>query len=93
MKTKKEIEKEIKALKKVRPNVVPYSMFGTDNLAQLDACVDVLENLLGDGEIFDKYDHSGIEEEILSAALDARQWLDDEHESESLAKDYPIRGE
>lgn len=91
MKTAKEIKTQIAALKKVRPKVRPHSIFGTDNLAQLDAQVYVLENLSDNNDIYDEYDHSGIDEEILSAALEARQWLNGESESDDLATGYPLQ--
>jgi len=90
MKTKKEIQTEIKALKAVRPKVRPYSAFGDNNLEQLDAQVDVLENNLDNNEIYNKYDRSQYSEETVSAALDARQWIDGESEVESLAEGYPL---
>lgn len=91
MKSKKEIHKEIKALKDIRPKVRPRSAFGTDNLEQLDAQVDVLENNLGNEEIYDKYDRCKFGEETFSAALDARQWIEGKSEEESLAEDYPLK--
>ena len=89
-KTEKEIKKEIKALKAIRPKVRPFSAFGDDNLAQLDAQVVVLEEDLDNNEIYDRYDHSGISEEIISAALEARNWIDGESEDESLAEGMPL---
>ena len=56
MKTKEEIKKQIEALKAVRPKVVPSSAFGTDNLAQIDAQIVVLEENLDISEIHDRYD-------------------------------------
>lgn len=91
MKTQKDITKQIAALKEIRPKVRPHSVFGTDNLAQLDAQVAVLEGLLDNSDIFDEYDHSGIEEETLSAALAARQWIDGESDEEDLAAGYPLK--
>lgn len=94
MKTQEEIKKEIKALKIVRPKVKPYSIFGDDNLAQLDAEINVLENYLDEDEINDKYDHAGASEEILNAAFHARDWIDGEVDpdgNESLAEDWPLK--
>ena len=90
MKTQKEITKQIKALKAIRPKVRPRSAFGTDNIAQLDAQVDVLENDLDNNEIYEKYDHSGIDEETLMGALDARQWMEGESDIENLAEGWPL---
>ena len=91
MKTDKEVKEEIKALKTIRPKVRPHSAFGTDNLALLDAQVIVLEENLSSAEIFDRYDHSGIDEEILMAAEDARQWLEGESDIEKLSEDWPLK--
>lgn len=93
MKTQEEITRQIIALKEIRPKVRPRNMFGDDNLAQLDAQINVLENLMDNEDIYEKYDHSGVAEEILEAAIYARQWLDDEDdcESENLAEDWPLR--
>lgn len=92
MKTEEEIKKEIKALKAVRPKVRPHSMFGDDNLAALDAQVDVLENDLDNDDIHDKYDHVGSSEYVFESALHARDWVD-ENETESLAGGWPLKSE
>ena len=93
MKTKDQIKKEIEALKTVRPNVRPRSAFGDDNLAQLDAQVAVLENDWDNNDIYDEYDRAGLSEEILSSALCARQWMDDEEDPdcEGLACEWPLK--
>ncbi len=93
MKTKEQITKEIEALKTVRPNVRPTSMFGDDNLGSVDAQVEVLENNLDDGEIYERYDHAGSSEYILDAAFAARQWVDDEEDPdcEGLACEWPLK--
>jgi len=91
MKTKKQIKKEIEALKTVRPKVRLHSMFGDDNLAALDAQIEVLENNWDGNDIYDKYDHADFSEYILESALDARQWIDDLlTEVDSLAEDWPL---
>lgn len=93
MKTEERIKKEIEALKTVRPNVRPYSMFGDDNLTALDAQVAVLENDWDNNDIYDEYDRAGLSEEILSSALYARQWIDDETDPDDgdLAEDWPLK--
>jgi hypothetical protein len=89
MKTKKEIQKEIKYLKSVRPKIRPRSIFGTNNLAILDAMIDVLENNLGNNEIFDRYE--GTQEGTLIGALDARSWLDGRFDGrENPLRDWPM---
>jgi len=82
------IKKETKALKKLKPKIRPRSVFGTDNIAQIAAQIAVLENNLDDDEICDRYDHSGLDEEILEAALNARKWLDGDDETETLSEDW-----
>ena len=91
MKTKDGIELEIKLLKAIRPNVCPHSMFGDDNLAALDAQVEVLDEYLDSDEIYDRYDHVVSSEYILESALDARDWMDDDSREDSLANDWPLK--
>jgi hypothetical protein len=95
MKTPEQITKEIEALKTVRPNVRPYSMFGDDNLGSVDAQIMVLENNWDDNEIYDRYDHASSSEYILEAALAARQWIDDREDDdcEGLACEWPLKGD
>jgi len=95
MKTQKEIQSEIKALKSIRSKVRSRSVcvFDADNLAQLDAQVAVLENNLDDDEIYDRYDHSGMDEEVLMAAQDARQWIEGESDIEKLSEGWPMNNE
>ena len=91
MKTQEEIKKEIKALKAVRPKVRPHNMFGDDNLAMLDAQVDVLENYLDSDDIYERYDHADASEYVLEGALEAWNWVCDESESDSLVEDMPLK--
>jgi len=93
MKTQEQIKKEIKALETVRPKIRPRSMFGDDNLAGLDAQIEVLENDWDDDEIYNRYDHAGSSEYILESALAARQWIDDEEDPdcEGLACEWPLK--
>lgn len=93
MKTPERIKKEIEALKTVRPNVRPASIFGDDNLTALDAQIAVLENDWDDNEIYDRYDHADSSEYILDAALAAREWMDDEEDDycEGLACGWPLK--
>lgn len=91
MKTQKEIQKEIEALKAIRPNVRLTSIFGDDNLAALDAQIKVLEEDLDYHEIYDKYDRINSSEYTLSSALHARDWIeDDEAYQEGLAGSWPL---
>lgn len=93
MKTQKEINVEIEALKTVRPKVQSCSMFGDDNLAAVDAQIGVLENGWDDDDIYDRHDHADSSEHVLDAALEARQWVDGTSESDSLATDWPLKEE
>lgn len=92
-KTQKEIQNEIEAMKNIRLKIRPRSIFGDDNLAQFDAQLYVLENNLDTDDIYDEYDHSGIDKEVLSAAEYAREWLDGNTGDESLVDDWPLKGE
>lgn len=93
MKTKEQIKKEIEALKTVRPNVRPRSMFGDDNLAALDAQIAVLLDNMNDDDIYDVYDRTSSSEYILESAIAARQWVNDEEDSDSggLAEGWPLK--
>ncbi len=93
MKTKEQITKEVEALKTVRPNVRPTSMFGDDNLGGIDAQIQVLENDWDNNEIYDRYDHASSSEYILEAAQAARQWMNDEEDPdcEGLACEWPLK--
>lgn len=93
MKTKEEVKKEIEALKAVRPKIVPRSIFGDDNLAMLDAQVNVLEDDMDDDDIYDRYDHADVSEHVLEGAIDARRWINGESECDSLAEDMPLKEE
>jgi len=86
--TKKQIKQEIKKLKDLAPNIRRFSAFGTDNKATIDAQINVLENNLGDNDIYDNYDCAGVDEETLSGALDAKQWLEGEYGMDTLSEDW-----
>ena len=93
MKTKEQVTKEIEALKTVRPNVRPRSIFGDDNLGSVDAQIEVLLHGLDDDDIYDRYDRTSSPEYILDAALAARGWMDDEEDDdcEGLACEWPLK--
>ena len=91
MKTSEEIKKEIEALKAVRPKVREFRVFGDNNLDDLDAQLDVLENCLDSEEIYEKYDHSGASESVLEGALEAWNWVCGDSGSDSLAEDMPLK--
>lgn len=89
MKTQEQIDEQVRLLKEVRPKIVPASMFGDDNLAQLDAAVRVLEKNMDDDDIWERWDR---EEDlsIRSSATNALNWLAGESENDNLANDYPL---
>jgi len=93
MKSKEEIKNEIKSLQAIRPDVRPRSMFGDDNLAALDAQIEVLEHDLDNEDIYDRYDHADSSEYVLDSALHARQWINDEEDldCEGLACEWPLK--
>lgn len=83
--TDKQIAAEIAALKNMKPNVRRQSAFGDDHHAAIDAQIDVLENRLTDGKIYDRYEPTGDSDcdrddgrgdNVLSSAIDAQQWRD-----------------
>jgi hypothetical protein len=86
--TKKQIKQEVAKLKDLAPNIRQHSAFGDDNRAQIEAQIDVLEHDLYNDDIFETYDHSGVGEEILDAALSARDWLDGYGETKTLSEDW-----
>lgn len=88
--TKEQIKQEIEKLKELAPVIRQTSMFGNDNRAQIDVQICVLETLQDDADIYNKYDHAGIDEEILESALVARQWLNGEHEVNTLSEDWEV---
>lgn len=88
MKTKKEITSEVVALKKMKPNVRRMSVFGDDHHNAIDAQIEVLENNMSDGDIYDNFEpfneetdaDDGRAENVLYAARQAYQWMHDEIE-------------
>lgn len=93
MKTQEQIKKEIEALKTVRPNVRPKSMFEDDNISSVNAQIMVLESDMDNGGIYNMFDHAGSSEYILESALAARQWIDDEEDPDDggLAEGWPLK--
>jgi len=93
MKTKKQIAKEIKALKTVKSNVRPMSIFGDDNLRSIDAQITVLENNMDNKDIYEMYDRASSSEYILDAAIAAQKWIDDKEDDdcEGLACEWPLK--
>lgn len=76
--TQKQIDKEIKSLTEMKPNVRHFRGFGDDHHTAIDAQIDVLTNHMTDSEIFDRYGAEDTDgpQNVQDAALDARSWLD-----------------
>lgn len=75
-----EIRQEIEKLRELKPRVPERSFFGDSNHEQIDAQLDVLENGLEEDDIYNTYedDEDESSQNLVSAALDARAWLDGE---------------
>ncbi len=91
MKTQKQIDEQIRLLKEARPKVVPYSIFGTDNLEGLDAQVRVLEEDMDSDDIWDRWDRDEEDMDVRSNAEEALAWLNDESENENLVDGFPMQ--
>jgi len=88
MKTQKEVEQQIEALRGIQEKVRPYSAFGDSHLDAIDAQIKVLEEDMENDEI--EYEFESEAQNVLMAALDARQWIDGESDIDDLAADYPL---
>ena len=73
MPTTEQIQNEIAQLKEMKPHVRRFSAFGDDNRAAIGAAIKVLEHLLPEGAIYDRWEDL---QHLLDSALDARRWLD-----------------
>lgn len=93
MRTKEEIQKELKLFEGVLEKVRSTTMFGDDNVAAVAAQIDVLKNYLDDDEIYNQYDRASSSEYVLDAAIHAREWMDGENEDDDdeLAKGWPLK--
>lgn len=89
-KTQKEIDEQVKKLKAIRPKVKPYSYFGDDNLAKLDAQVKVLEEDMDSDEVWDEWPRDEADMEIRMSADEAVSWRDGESDITDLAEDWPL---
>jgi len=83
--TREQIQAEIEQLTAMRPKVRHYTAFGDDNRAAISAQIAVLEKLLGDDAIYDRYED---DDSILMQALEARQWLDGDSEYATLSEGW-----
>jgi len=93
MKTQEQIAKEIEALNAVRPNVRPTTFFGDDNLAALDAQIQVLEKDMDEDDVWDEWPEGEQDQHIRESARHAVDWVNDEEDSDSngLAADWPLK--
>ena len=93
MKTQEQIKKEIEALKTIKPNVRSLSFFGDDNLAALDAQIQVLEEYMDEDEIWDEWPEEESELHVRNSALEAWNWVCDNEDPDSkgLAADQPLK--
>lgn len=88
--TQERIDLAIKNLKELRPKIVPRTYFGDDNLAALDAMVEVLEKNLRRSSIGNRWDIDE-DEHTYSAAMDARDWMDGLLPDEPVDENWPLR--
>lgn len=97
MLSKKVIDAEIKKLVKLRPQIVPRSMFGEDNIAKIDVCLKVLRNNLAEDQICDEWNPDEAPEVetknqyLQSIAMDTRRWMDGEEEIEAPSEGWPLK--
>jgi hypothetical protein len=83
MKTSKQIQAEIDKLEKMKPTVVRTSFFGDNHHDAIDAQVEVLEDLsIDDDDIYNNHDDGTWAQNVVDAAIEARQWRDDEEEED-----------
>lgn len=78
--TKEEVEQQIGLLRSIRNLIQPFSLFGNDNKAALDAVVEVLVDGLDEESVYanwpEEYDESESQNSyIRDSALEACRWL------------------
>jgi hypothetical protein len=78
-KTEIEIDAEVAALRALRPNIRPYSAFGDDNRAALDACVLVLVQRLNPAQAMARFCQEErrwrFDENLMEEAVATADWL------------------
>ena len=74
--TRIEIEEELNALKEVRSKVPTQTAFGDNNQEAIDAQIRVVTEQMDFEEVIDQFEVDG--DYILSNALDAVRWLEDD---------------
>jgi len=88
-KTQEQIDEQIAKLKEARPKITPTSMFGTDNLAMLDAQVRVLGKDMDEDDIWDHWDRDEEDMDVRSNAEEALRWREGESEDDNLVDGFP----
>lgn len=89
-KTEEEIKKAIESMKAIRSKIVPFSMFGGDNLRSFDIVLNVLEERMDVMDAEDKYDSAGYSEEDLILAYYAAEWIDGEDDDFDPVDNWPL---
>jgi hypothetical protein len=77
-KTEEQINAEIAALMKIKPNVRERTIFGDDNHAAIDAQVAVLRDRMSSDKVYNDYgdeDSDDFDQYTLDAALSAHDWM------------------
>jgi hypothetical protein len=77
MRTSIEIDQMIACLLYEKTTLKEFTIFGDNNWLAIDTQIDVLKGIISDeDEIYDQQDAGDIEENVVSAAIDAFQWLE-----------------
>jgi hypothetical protein len=86
----------METLAKMKPKVLRRSSFGDDHHAAIDAQIEVIKEMHDEDRIFSMFDPNSVgngeseiaAENILSAARDARNWMDGESEDGPPSKSW-----
>ena len=93
MKDQDLILEEIEGLEALKPRIIPRTGFGDDNIAAVDAQIEVLQSRMDEEQIHDRWPNVGDESHVLGSALDALGWMEDSSEREhpeSLVAEWEI---
>src|SRR3990172_10801792 len=80
--TPEEITTEIAKLRKMKPNVRHYSMFGDNNWMAVEAQIEVLEDEMTSDDIYGRWPEEYEEIYFRDVALEALAWMNDDKDSE-----------
>ena len=89
-KTQAEIDKQVEALKAIRPKVRPHTAFGDSNLDGSDAQIKVLEEDMDDDEVWNEWPGEESDMNIRMSADEAVNWRDGESDVVDLATEWPL---